>query len=155
MNALSPTPPVRRAYWQVTALLLATHFAGWRHGLPAAIALNVVQTVHFSLARGTWRAFDLQLRWFYLGLLGLGLLPLFGWVHVVQFVGVNAMLVTDYCPAARLLVLMPWNRDVPLGFGLVRWALLSPPAPGSIAERLRNQGQPAFSTRPRAEQPAR
>ena len=56
--------------------------------------------------------------------------------HLIQFVGVNALLVADYCLLARLLTLLPWNRPLPLDWALVRDVLLMPPAPGPIAARL-------------------
>jgi hypothetical protein len=129
-------PRIKRLYWQLTALLWATHFTGWAHGLPLLIALNVGQVAHFALLRRSLRAFDLQVRIGYLGLIGLGTLGPLWPVHVVQFVGVNALLVADYCPLARMLVLMPWNRPVPWSWGLLLWAIFSPPLPGSIQARV-------------------
>jgi hypothetical protein len=131
---------LKRLYWQLTALLLAAHFGGWAGGLPLAVALNLLQTLHFIWARRGLRAFDVQVRLGYLGLLLLGLLGPLWPIHVVQFVGVNAMLLADYCLLARLLVLLPWNRAVPLTPGLVRWALTAPPAAGSIRQRLALRG---------------
>jgi hypothetical protein len=134
------SPLIRRAYWQATALALAAHFAGWPPGLPLAMAATLAQAVHFLVLRRPWRALEVQVRWFYLGLLCLGAWPGMAWVHALQFAGLVALLVTDYCPAARTLMLLPWNRPgVPLSLALLRWLLLSPPAPGSIAERLAQQ----------------
>jgi hypothetical protein len=61
-----------------------------------------------------------------------GLWPL----HAIQFVGVNALLVADYCLLARLLAVLPWNRPGPWSADVLRRALLTPPAPGSILARL-------------------
>jgi hypothetical protein len=33
-------------------------------------------------------------------------------------------------------VLLPWNRRTAFSLGLLRWALLSPPAPGAIVSRV-------------------
>jgi hypothetical protein len=130
----------QRVYWQATALLLTAHFGGWPHGLAFALGLNVVQVVHFLAVRRTLRALDVQVRCLYLAVLILGLWPPLGALHVLQLAGLVALLVADYCLAARMLVLMPWNRNVPLSTALVRWVLLSPPAPGSIADRMRAAG---------------
>ncbi|MFZ5551451.1 MAG: hypothetical protein ACOZJX_22340 [Pseudomonadota bacterium] len=129
-------PRIKRLYWQVTALLLAAHFAGWAGGLPLAVSLTVWQALHFGAYRRTLRALDVQVRIGYAGLLMLGSLGPLWLIHLVQFVGVNAMLVADYCLLARVMVLMPWNRGVPLSAGLVQQALFSPPAPGAIHHRL-------------------
>jgi hypothetical protein len=126
----------KRLYWQTTALLLASHFGGWEAGLPLVILLNVVQAGHFALERRSLQAFDVQVRVGYLTLLLLGTVGPLWPLHVVQFVGVNALLVADYCLLARMLVLLPWNRRVAFSLGLLRWALLSPPAPGAIVSRV-------------------
>lgn len=129
-------PRIKRLYWQVTALLLAAHFAGWAGGLPLAMTLTAAQVLHFAAFRRNLHALDVQVRIGYLGLLLLGSVGPLWPIHLVQFVGVNAMLVADYCPLARLLVLLPWNRGVPLSAQLVRQALCTPPAPGAIHHRL-------------------
>jgi hypothetical protein len=129
-------PRLKRLYWQLTALLLAAHFAGWTHGLSAAIALTAWQAVHFVAVRRRLGTLDVQVRIGYLGLLLLGSVGPLWPIHVVQFVGVNALLVVDYCPLARLLVLAPWNRIEPLTGELVRKALLTPPAPQAIHRLL-------------------
>lgn len=129
-------PITRRLYWQLTALLLVIHFMQGPWALALAIALNVLQVVHVALRRRSVRALDVQVRVAYLGLLVLGTLPGLWPIHVVQFVGVNALLVADYCLLARLLTLLPWHRPRPLSVALVRDVLLTPPAPGPIAARL-------------------
>lgn len=127
---------IKRLYWQITALLLAAHFAGWPGGLPLAIALTAGQVLHFAAFRRTPRALDVQVRIGYLALLLLGSVGPLWPIHLVQFVGVNALLVVDYCLLARLLVLMPWNRAEPLTARLLRKALFTPPAPGAIYRLL-------------------
>lgn len=129
-------PRIKRLYWQLTALLLATHFVGWPAALPLALGLTAIQVLHFASVRRTARALDVQVRIGYLCLLMLGSFEYLWPIHLVQFVGVNAMLVADYCPLARLLVLLPWNRGVPLSAALVRQALCTPPLPGGIHRRL-------------------
>jgi hypothetical protein len=47
---------------------------------------------------------------------------------------------TGYCPLARMLVLMPWNREERLSPGFV-WALITtPPVDGSIRDRAPKAG---------------
>jgi hypothetical protein len=130
------SPLTKRLYWQLTALLLAVHFVRGGWALALAIALNVLQVVHVTLRRRGVRTLDVQVRAAYLALLVLGTVPGLWPIHVVQFVGVNALLVADYCLLARLLTLLPWHRPRPLSVALVRDVLLTPPGPGPIAERL-------------------
>jgi hypothetical protein len=127
---------IKRLYWQATALALAAYLTGWVPGIGVAIVLSAGQVLLFAVHRRSLHALEVQVRLSYLGLLLVGLLPGLGMLHLLQLLGVNALLVADYCPMARLLVLAPWNRDVPLSMALVRWVLLSPPAPGSILDRL-------------------
>ncbi|MCU0963736.1 MAG: hypothetical protein MUF08_01445 [Burkholderiaceae bacterium] len=129
-------PRLKRLYWQATALLLATHLSGWAPGLALAVALNAVQAAHFALHRRSLQAFDVQVRIGYLALLLIGSVGPLWPIHVVQFVGVNAMLVADYCLLARLLVLLPWNRRTRFSPSLLRWALCSPAMPGAITDRV-------------------
>jgi hypothetical protein len=131
---------IKRLYWQLTALLLAAHFAGWAAALPLAIALTLAQAAHFAGYRRDLLAFEVQLRAAYLGLLLAGILPGCWPLHVIQFVGVNAMLVFDYCLLARLLSLAPWNRGGRLTLALLRRTFLSAPVRGSILDALQSGG---------------
>lgn len=145
-------PLLQQTYWLATFALLASHFGGWGPGLDAAMALTAAQAIQLTLKRRGLRALDVQVRWFYLGLLLLGTLPTMRWLLVVLFVGLMARLAAEYCLAARLVVLLPWNRSVPFGAALLRWVLLSPPAPGSIAVRLAEWDRQASPAR-RHEEP--
>jgi hypothetical protein len=42
---------------------------------------------------------------------------------------------TGYCRLARMLVLMPWNREEKLSFGFVWKLITAPPVAGSIRDR--------------------
>ena len=76
----------------------------------------------------------MQVRIGFLGLLILGQAPFFGWVNWVQLVGNTALLTTGYCPLARILSLMPWNRTRALSWKLVTTAIFTPPVDGSIVQ---------------------
>jgi hypothetical protein len=127
----------KRLYWQLTALLLVASFMHWPWGLPLAWMLSGLQVVHSALARrGNGPSLELQVRLVFFGLLALGTLPGLRPLHLLQFAGLNAIVVADYCVLARLLTLLPWNRSVPLSWALVGRVLLLPPAPGPITSRL-------------------
>lgn len=135
MNAL-----LMRAYWPLTAVALAVDLVGWTHGITIAIALTALQTMHFALQARSVHTLQVQVRAAYLGLLLAGLLPGLSPLHAAQLVGLTARIAFDYCLLARVLALMPWNRTAPLSWSLVRWVLCSPPAPGSILERMPRGG---------------
>ena len=129
---------IKRLYWQACVLALAADGLTLSWGAPLALAVCVVQAAHALARHRHWRALPVQVRFAFLLLLVAGSsTPALGWLHPLQFVGVNVLLVADYCVLARLLTLLPWNRTVPFTPALA-WAVLSlPPAPGSVAERLR------------------
>jgi hypothetical protein len=142
-------PLLQQTYWLATFALLAGYFGGWHPGLEWAMVLTAAQGVQLTLTRRRLRALDVQVRWFYLGLLLLGTMPGMRWLHPLLFAGLMTRLATEYCLAARLLVLLPWNRTVPFSAALLHRVLLSAPAPGSIAARLAERGRQAPRARGR------
>ena len=135
-------------YWLATAVLLAAYLAaGLRATIFAAIALTAVQLVHFAARERELAAFPVQVRAAYVGLLMLGLYPPLVFIHWIQLVGTWAMVLVGYCPLARMLSLLPWNRRQPLSAALVRRTFLSPPVRGSIVDAI-NQPQPHMEDAP-------
>ncbi len=129
-------------YWLVTAILLVGAVAGHRAAIAAAIALTAVQLVHFAARERAPTAFPVQVRAAYLALLVAGLIPPLGFIHWVQLVGTWAMVLVGYCPLARALSLLPWNRRQPLSAALVRRTFLSPPVRGSIVAAMHEGREP-------------
>jgi hypothetical protein len=50
----------------------------------------------------------------------------------ITLVGLAANLFLGYCPLARMMTLMPWNRNEKFSIGLVGRVFLSPPMPGKF-----------------------
>jgi hypothetical protein len=119
-----------RAYWLVTALALGLSL--WPPALFLAMAATLAHSVQFFLYNPQLTAFPMQVRVGFFGLLLLGQAPYFGWVNWIQLAGTTALLTTGYCPLARILSLMPWNRTRPLSWKLFATAIFSPPVDGSI-----------------------
>jgi len=128
---------VKKLCWQGCAFALVAE--GLRLPWGASLAL-VICAAQVAIAYGChrhWRALAVQVRLVFLLLFVAGSsTPALAWLHALQLVGVNALLIADYCLLARLLTLLPWNRRVPLTPALVRAVLTLPPGPGSLAERL-------------------
>jgi len=122
-------------HWLLTDLALAWGlFAGDERGFYAAIALNLIELVrNLWQTRDLW-AFSTQVRWHYTLMLIAALWPPLHWLYWIQFLGTTAMVLFNYCPLARLLILMyPSNRNHrPFSLALVRETLLRPPVTGSI-----------------------
>ena len=120
-------------YWLATAILLVVCLvAGWRQAIYVAIALTAFQIIQFAAREHDLTAFPIQVRTAYLGLLVIGLYPWLAFVHWIQLCGTWGMVVVGYCPLARMLSLLPWNRRQRLSISLVRRTFLSWPVPGSI-----------------------
>lgn len=119
-------------YWLATALLLGIALIGGSPlGVPLAVALGAIQVVHFGARHGA-ASFPAQVRFTYLAILVAGGVPGLGVLHWIQLLGTTAMVTVGYCPLARALSLLPWNRRGPLDLAAVRRAFLTPPVRGSI-----------------------
>jgi hypothetical protein len=133
---MTPSRDIKWWYWLVTAILVVAYVAGSNAAIVAAIALSAVQLVHFAAREGELAAFPVQVRAAYLVLLVAGLYPPLGFIHWVQLVGTWAMVLVGYCPLARALSLLPWNRSQPLSAALVRRTFVSAPVSGSIVDAI-------------------
>jgi hypothetical protein len=121
-------------YWLVTDGLLIGYLAGWRWGADPVIALTVIQAVYYLYRERRIAAFPVQVRLGYLLLLVLGTIPPLGFIHWIQLAGTTAVVTVGYCPLARILALMPWNRRRPLTAAFVWNTIVSPPVAGSILD---------------------
>lgn len=121
-------------YWLVTALFLAIGLLVSPPALFLAMAVTLIHAIHYLSRHAAVRAFPMQVRIGYLGLLILGQLAFLDWVNWVQLIGTTALLTTGYCPLARILSLAPWNRNRPLSWDLFVTAIFTPPVSGSIIQ---------------------
>lgn len=116
-------------YWLATLPLLITAVAGGERDLfPPLIAFTLWQAAHFRLRSGALVAPPVQTRIGYTLLLVAGLWSPLAFVHWIQVAGTTAMVVAGYCPLARFLSLMPWNRGEPFTLELVRRTVLASPS---------------------------
>lgn len=123
-------------YWAVTDALLIAAVLGWEDGFAVVIGLNAIQAVHFMLRERSTRSFPVQVRVSYLALLLAGQWGPLYFIYFIQILGTTAMVLFDYCPLARFLSLMPWNRREPLSMELVKRTVFSPPVRGNILQGL-------------------
>jgi hypothetical protein len=119
-------------HWAATVPLLALHLAGVPWALPMAAGLCAAMAAGFLAVVRSPRPLPVQIRVAYLGLLLVGMLPWMGWVHWVQVAGTSAMVAIGYCPLARVLMLMAWNRSRPFTLAAVRHAFLESPTGGGL-----------------------
>jgi hypothetical protein len=123
-------------YWAVTDALLIAAVLGWEAGFAAVIGLTAIQVVHFMLRERSASSFPVQVRVGYLALLLAGQWGPLYFIYFIQIIGTTAMVLFDYCPLARFLSLMPWNRREPFSMDLVKRTVLSPPVRGNILQGL-------------------
>lgn len=123
-------------YWLATLPLLMYGLSEGEWGFVPVVVLCMVQVLHFLLRTGSLAAFPVQVRLAYLGMLLPGLWDMGHVIHWLQLIGTSAMVLVNYCPLARMMALMPWNRKQPLRWPLLKQALFSAPIEGCIVESL-------------------
>ena len=121
-------------YWLAVALCLATGLLFWPPALFLAMAVTLIHCIHCLLRAPGVTAFPMQVRIGFLGLLLLGQVPYLGWINWVQMAGITALLTVGYCPLARILSLMPWNRTRPMSWNLFTTAIFASPVKGSFLQ---------------------
>jgi hypothetical protein len=126
-------------YWLASDVLLFLALAGRQEAYWLVCGLTLLQVCHFRLREGSFRAFPVQVRLAYGGILAFGAWPPTHGILWLPAIGTLAQVLFGYCLLARTLSLLPWNREAPLSPKLVRRTYLAPPTRGSIL-----QGQPAL-----------
>ncbi len=119
-------------YWLANGVLLAAGLSGCPLGMAPAIGLAAVQVLHFGVRERSPRAFPVQVRIGYLVWMLAGLWSPLAFFHWIQLAGTAMAVLLDYCPMARMLSLLPWNRRRPLTWRLVASTFIQPPVRGSI-----------------------
>lgn len=123
-------------YWLVTVCLLTAGLMGWSPGFLLAIGLTAFQMVHFLLRERSISAFPVQVRIGYFLLLLLAYPAPLHWLYWIPTIGTWAQIIFGYCTMARLVSLMPWNRQEAFTGSLLRRTFLSRPVRGNILQGL-------------------
>jgi hypothetical protein len=123
-------------YWMVMVVLLAAGLIGNAQAFHIAIAVGVIQALHYYARHHSLISFPVQVRLSYLGLLIMAQWDPLHFIYWIQLAGTTAMVTADYCPLARFLSLMPWNRSVPFSYALLHRTVFSPPVKGNILQGL-------------------
>jgi hypothetical protein len=94
----------------------------------AAHALIVLFLLRFSVA-----AFPVQVRIAYFAWVAVGTyVPYMVILIYITTIGLATNLFVNYCPLARMMYLLPWNREETLSLNLVARVFLSPPVAGKF-----------------------
>jgi hypothetical protein len=123
-------------YWLVSAVSLTAGVAGWHWGFCIVGTIATVQIVHFTVRTGSLTSFPVQIRLTYLAILIAAAPAAMQWMYWVPTMGTWALVTVGYCPLARMLSLMPWNRQGPLTLARVIFTITAPPEPGNVMHGL-------------------
>lgn len=121
-------------YWLVIVAFLTAGVFGWPAGFLIAIGLAALQFMHFAIREHSITSFPVQVRFGYL----LVLLLFFAlpddvrWLYWLPVIGTWTTVLFGYCPLARIVSLLPWNRKEVFSFSLLKRTFLSAPVRGSI-----------------------
>jgi len=121
-------------YWLVTASLLSLGVAGNPEGFVLAIGLTIFQLAHYVFRERSITAFPIQVRFWYLMLLLVAWLEPLQWLYWIPTIGTWAQIIFGYCTMARLVSLLPWNRNEKLSLDLFTKTFFARPVRGSIKQ---------------------
>jgi hypothetical protein len=121
-------------YWLVTAGLLTFGMSGNPTGFLLAMALTIIQLVHFVFREHSITAFPVQVRFWYLMLLLIAWQEPLQWIYWIPTIGTWAQIIFGYCTMARCVSLFPWNRSGELSVDLLKKTFFSRPVRGSIKQ---------------------
>jgi hypothetical protein len=122
--------------WATLAALMLWSLAGQMLAREAALAIAVLQAVGYLLVYRTVSHFPTQLRIAYALWVAVSLAPPLFLMYWILAAGTTARVLTGYCAMARLLLLLPWNRSVPLTWARIRTIAFHPPIQGSVVSGL-------------------
>ena len=100
------------------------------------MALAVLQAIGYLLVYRSVRHFPTQLRIAYALWMAVSLAPPLFIMYWILAAGTTARVLTGYCAMARLLLLLSWNRPVPLTWRRIGIIAFHPPIQGSVVNGL-------------------
>ena len=122
--------------WAILAGLMLWGLTGQMLPREAAMAIAVLQAFGYLLIHRSLRHFPTQLRVAYALWMAVSLVPPLSVMYWILAAGTTARVLTGYCAMARLLLLLPWNRSVPLTWRRMAIIAFHPPVHGSVVKGL-------------------
>ncbi len=99
-------------FWPILFVFLLAGMLGWQMGFYIVIAISAFQSTYFVVKKRSLKEFPSQVRFVYFLFALIGILdPTKIWYGLMT---VSTFMVAffDKCLLARMLILMPWNKDV-------------------------------------------
>lgn len=100
-------------FWAVTLAAMIAGFAGLREGFLVVMLVSAIQSAYFWALRG-FAAFPTQVRTVYFAFTVIAFFDPTMIFYAALLVGTFMVTFFDRCIIARVLVHMPWNKDVKL-----------------------------------------
>lgn len=122
--------------WFLLAGLLIWGLTSAPAARQAALVIAVLQAVTFIAHNHNLRHFPTQVRAAYALWMAASFVPELTFMYWIQTVGTTALVLAGYCPLARMLLLAPWNRSVPLTWLRLAVIAFHPPIRGSVQTGL-------------------
>jgi hypothetical protein len=119
-------------HWALTIPWLCLRLNGAQRPIVLAVVLCAAMAAYYYISLQSVKAFPVQIRLVYLGLLIVGLAPGMIWIHWVQLAGTTVMIMFGYCLLGRCLRLLPYNRSEPLTIPLIYRVLWREPNAGGL-----------------------
>lgn len=119
-------------YWLAVTGLLVTGLLHWSPALALVHLFCAARTVHLAYRERSLNAFAVQVNVVFLVLVLATNLLVPAFFAGLALTCALLRVTFGYCLIARLLALLPVNRNAPLSLALVRRTLFAPPTAGSI-----------------------
>lgn len=100
-------------FWAVTLIAMISGLAGVPEGFIVVVLVSAIQVVYFWALRG-FMAFPTQVRTVYGAFTVIAFFDPTRILYAVLLVGTFMVTFFDRCIIARVLIHMPWNKDVKL-----------------------------------------
>lgn len=98
--------------WLVIGVSIGVGLAGVWQAYLVTLAVSVIHLVYYVVRDRSLVSFPVQVREVWLACVLLALWPPLWWLFILMFLGMVMVVLFDRCGIARMLMLMPWNKDV-------------------------------------------
>lgn len=101
-------------FWAVIGLAIGIGLVGLSWGYTIAFWVSVANLGFYMLKEQSLTSFPVQVRGVWLVFMLIAVLLSAWWFYVLLFLGMVMVVFFDRCGIARVLIQMPWNKDVEL-----------------------------------------
>jgi len=100
--------------WMLIGSGIGIGLLGFVHGFVMATIISALNLVYYIIRDKSVISFPVQVRLVWMVFMLIAIWPPMSWFYWPLFAGMVLVVFFDRCGIARVLVKMPWNRDVAL-----------------------------------------